>query len=370
MLGQEKQAIGAGVGGERYDFAVIGAGIAGLLAAWRLTQGGHRVLVVDRAESLPAGGGAASGASGAMLVPSFETAGQEAALHRLGLAGRAAWTDLAREIEAAADLSIGFRASGALYAEAWEGDLPEGLRRLDGDAARRIEPCLAASVSGAVWDEGAALVDPVAVLRALLRAFEGAGGRIRLGAGAALGEVGLTLAGARSEATHAIVAAGAWSAALLRPVLPYADRLARPVKGQMLSLVLPGGAPAPRSLVWGHGVYIIPEADGRILIGATQEEAGFDQSTDDKADALRAHAEQLVPCLGGAEETGRWAGFRPASQDGMPVIGGGKGLTVITGQFRNGYLFAPILADWTVAHATGQSLPPEAAVFDLERFAS
>jgi glycine/D-amino acid oxidase-like deaminating enzyme len=136
----------------------------------------------------------------------------------------------------------------------------------------------------------------------------------------------------------------------------------------MIAVAATAGYAPPRHVVWGNEVYLVPRAD-RVLIGATMADAGFDTSvTDAAADWLSARAIGLMPALATWEVVERWAGLRPASPDGLPILGQTsiKGLFAATGQFRNGILFAPALAEnmsrLVLEHA------PVIAAFDPRRF--
>ena len=168
---------------------------------------------------------------------------------------------------------------------------------------------------------------------------------------------------------HVVLAAGAWTGALLeKSRLPGPN--VRPVKGQVLSL-LGKASGGPRRLIWSDEVYVAPHLDGRIIIGATQEETGFDTSLDDeRIDALKAAAIRAIPMLADLVEMERTYGFRPASDDSLPVIGGIglEGLTIASGQFRNGIMFAPLVADAAAQHVLGNRLPDIALPFSAQRF--
>jgi glycine oxidase len=126
-----------------------------------------------------------------------------------------------------------------------------------------------------------------------------------------------------------------------------------------------------RTLASAHG-YMVPRPDGRVIIGSTMEEAGFDAATTPEALAgLRAGAIRLVPALAEAVHAGAWAGLRPATPDGLPVLGEDPdlaGLFYATGHFRNGILLAPITADAIAAAITG-AVDVDLAPFAPARFA-
>jgi glycine oxidase len=147
-----------------------------------------------------------------------------------------------------------------------------------------------------------------------------------------------------------------------------ADVPVTPVKGEMIALAPPTGAPLPGPVIWGNGIYMVPRGD-RLLIGATVEDAGFDTSlTSDARQSLRARAEALMPSLRDWTLADQWAGLRPRSPDGLPLLGptATPGVFIAGGQYRNGILFAPaiakVMADLILGH--GAVIP----AFDPRRF--
>jgi glycine oxidase len=141
----------------------------------------------------------------------------------------------------------------------------------------------------------------------------------------------------------------------------------RPVKGEMIALQSPDGV-VPGPVVWGAGVYLVPRGD-RLLVGATVQEIGFDTTLTAAArDHLRGHAERLMPALKDWRLVDHWAGLRPGSADGLPLLGplGRPDVLVASGQFRNGILFAPAIARHVSAMAQGHEPPIPA--FDPLRF--
>jgi glycine/D-amino acid oxidase-like deaminating enzyme len=136
----------------------------------------------------------------------------------------------------------------------------------------------------------------------------------------------------------------------------------------MIAIQPKSARPLPLQVVWGNEVYVVPRGD-RLLIGATMAEVGFDTSvTDEAANWLSARAIGLMPSLATWDVVERWAGLRPAAPDGAPVLGRTKidGLFVASGQFRNGILFAPAVAEVVSRMVLGQG--GEIAAFDPLRF--
>jgi glycine oxidase len=142
-----------------------------------------------------------------------------------------------------------------------------------------------------------------------------------------------------------VIAAGAWSGTI-EGLPAEAVPPIKPIKGEMLSVAPREVGRLPRHIVWGSGVYMVPRAD-RLLIGATSVDAGFDTSlTDSGAEHLSKNARRLMPETAEWGVTERWAGLRPMSADGLPLLGRTAlgGLFIATGQYRNGILFAPAIA--------------------------
>jgi glycine oxidase len=140
------------------------------------------------------------------------------------------------------------------------------------------------------------------------------------------------------------------------------------VKGEMLALSPPPGAGLPNQVVWGNGVYLVPR-EGRLLIGATMKEAGFDTSITDEAEGwLLDRAIALMPSLASWTLDEHWAGLRPASPDGLPLLGPSHapGLFIASGQYRNGILFTPAIARLMADMLLGKAEPIPA--FDPRRF--
>src|SRR5205814_2197966 len=146
------------------------------------------------------------------------------------------------------------------------------------------------------------------------------------------------------QANAVLVAAGAWSGLL-------EDIPVAPVKGEMIAVAPPPGAVLPAPVVWGEGVYCVPRPHlgdaGRLLIGATVQEKGFDTAiTPEARDQLWGAARRLMPSLKDWTLADHWAGLRPKSPDGLPLLGRSRldGVFVAGGQYRNGILFTPSIA--------------------------
>jgi glycine oxidase len=377
--------------GDRHDVVVVGAGVIGLASAWRLAQRGVSVVVVD-----PAPGSGASGVAAGMLAPVTEARLGEDALWRLNRASWARWPDFAAEVEAASGRSVGFRTDGTLMVALDRDDravLDELAARhsgmgltvevLRGREARALEPGLAPGVRAGLLAADERSVDPTALVPTLRIAAEAAGATV-VGAevervlvddgagratGVALGDGHLLTAGT------VVVAAGCRSATLAG--LPDAARPpVRPVKGQILTLAQPPGDPllsrTVRGIVRGASVYLVPRDDGRVAVGATVEERGWDTTpTAGGAYELLRDALALVPGLDDAAFVAARSALRPGSPDDLPIVGdtGVDGLVVATGHHRNGILLTPITAEAVAAAIAGGAVPDEVGPCDPRRFA-
>ena len=370
------------------DAVVVGAGAVGLAAAWSAARRGLRVVVVEASEP----GAGATGVAAGMLAPVTEADFGEPELVELNLAGARAWPSFTRELEAASGTATGYRATGTLTVAVDRDDAEllhrmHGLQRelgldaewLAGSACRRMEPGLAPRVAGGILAPADHQVAPRALIAALASAFTAAGGELRSGArmlGLETGPGGveavLLEGGDRLPARAVVLATGAESGRL---EVPEAARVpVRPVKGQILRLRARTGAPLPSArVIRTPEVYAVPRADGRLVVGATVEEQGFDVSvTAGGVLELLRRAYECLPAISELELVEARAGLRPAAPDNGPIVGEGAvgGLVWATGHWRNGILLAPITGEAVAALLAGDEPPPEFAPFSPRRFAN
>ena len=348
------------------DVIVVGGGIIGLSTAWQLQRDGAEVVVVD-----PAPGTGASHAAAGMLAPIHEAYWGESHILRLNLAASQAWPAFADAL--GADV-VDYRRNGMLMA-AYDaddkalldnlGDLheQEGLpvERLRSRECRSREPLLAPGVRGGVYSPLDHQVNPRRVVAELLdrvpaipvSATEVTRNRVMVDDG-------------RELACHqVVVAAGAWTGRLLG--LPI-----RPIKGQILRLSGPEGMlqMPVRGMVRGKSVYAVPRSDGEIVVGATQEEQGFDtRVTAGGVYELLRDVLALLPGLSEVDLVETWAGLRPGAPDNAPIIGVGEdGIVYAAGHYRNGILTAPITATAVAAVVQGRKPPVDLSPFSPGRF--
>ena len=362
-----------------FDAIFVGGGAIGLSCAWRAARAGASVAVLERAEP-PAG---ATRVAAGMLAPVGELAFGEPELLEMTLASAQLYPDFVAELEAASGERTGYAHQGALHIaldrdEAGELRRVHDLQRSLGLEAewlpprrcRELEPGLTPSFNGGVHAPGEAAVDPRALTRALLAALAAAEIVVRTGTevvgGIFAGErlVGVrTAAGEELRADAVVLAAGAWSGRA--DWLPeHARPPVRPVKGQIVELRGRDGAAPCERIVASERVYLVPRPDGRLIVGATSEEQGFDTAvTAGGVHELLREAYRLLPDVAEMELVDSLAGLRPGTPDNLPLIGPGaiEGLVLATGHYRNGILLAPLTADAIAAVLEGQQLPEAAA---------
>jgi glycine oxidase len=182
---------------------------------------------------------------------------------------------------------------------------------------------------------------------------------------------GVVLAdGGEVAADKVVLAAGAWSRGIAG-LAPELRPPVRPIKGQMLALRMDPAAPLITHVIWAPGIYLVPRRDGRLIVGATVEERGFDDTlTAGGVLTLLEAAWRAVPAIEELPIDEMWVGHRPGSRDDAPILGPTAldGLICATGHHRNGILLAPITADAIAALALDGTLDPAIAPFGLDRF--
>lgn len=359
----------------------------GLGIGWRLAAAGCTVDIFDRGEA----GRGASWAAAGMLAAGVETEPGEETLLQLNLLSRRLWPGFARAVEEASGCDVGYRDEGTLVVALTRDDVAQlrftfefqrglglDLQWLSGAEARRREPHLHPNAPAAVFSPGDHQVDNRRLVLALREACRRAGARLHehaevTGLDLAGGRAaGVAVGGTRHPADIVVLAAGAWSRDLAG--LPEAARPpVHPVKGQMLALAMDPAAPLLRHVLWAPRAYLVPRREGRLVIGATVEERGFDDRL--TAGGVLALLDGAWRALPGIEELAvaeMWTGFRPGSRDDAPVLGASPvdGLILATGHHRNGILLTPVTVE-AVSRLilTGETLEA-IRPFGLGRFAA
>ncbi len=371
--------------GSRQRIAVVGAGVAGLGAAWELAHRGHHVTIFEARRA----GSAASWAAGGMLAPVAEAEIEGEVVTRFHLAALARWPDFARRLEAASRETLAFEQRGISSVALTPYDeslLERRVRRQrafglevewqSGDEARREEPLLSSHIRTAARTRIEGAVDPRRLVPALVAAATRCGAALReeepvqeiLVSGSAV--TGVRTARGRFACDEVVLAAGAWSGEIAG--LPEAARPSvRPVLGQMVCLRAET-RPLQRP-VRGPRAYLVPRPDGHLLVGATVEERGFDERvTAEGVRLLLEGAFEILPATAEMEWVGAWCGLRPATRDLNPLLGRGaiEGLIYATGHYRNGILSLPLTVEGVAAAAEGRPLPVEAEPFEPRRAAA
>jgi len=335
------------------DFIVVGGGLSGMQVARELSAGGGRVTLLERGEL----GREASWAGGGILSPLHPWRNDDA------VTALVRWSQhyfprFAAELAEETGIDPEWLKSGLLIAEQteaqsampWAQRWDVAIEKVSGDRLKELEPGLAPNEGGGLWLAEVAQVRNPRLLKALARSLALRGVVIREHAEVVeFLEQDERVIGVRTpnETLHAdavVVTAGAWTAALLGSM---ADNWQiAPVRGQMLLFRAEPGQ--VRHILEQGEHYLVPRRDGRVLAGSTMEYVGFDKSTTRQAhDELHAAAVALVPALAQCPVEHHWAGLRPGSAQGIPVIGGHprrRGLYVNAGHFRNGVVTGPASA--------------------------
>lgn len=334
------------------DVTVVGGGVIGYAVAHELARRGACVSILD----MRGAGLGATRASAGILAPYIE--GHLDAVLQLGLASLALYSPFINRVSADAGQEVEYRRSGTLQVARSDDDrahLDSTSRRLraagvahaliDGAEARRLEPGLSDGIIAAlrIGDHGCVRVG--ALMSALVTAVARAGVALQIATVDGLEPrspgVRIRTSLGTTDADAVVIAAGSWSGPLASPSIPV-----RPVRGQIVEFQL--SRPPVAHVVWGDACYMVPWSDGTVLVGATSEDVGFDDSVSSQAtDRLTAAGRALVPALADAPRTDARAGLRPATPDELPVIGRSStlpGVFFATGHYRHGVLLAPLTA--------------------------
>jgi glycine oxidase len=340
------------------DVVIVGAGIVGCAVAYELACRGASVQIVDERAI---GMGATQAAAG-MLAPYIE-AGIGGALLELSVRSLDLFDDFVARVTADAGMAVAYRRTGTLQV-ALDGESMMDLRNmaarleaqgvvlglLDGSAARAAEPHLSDEVVGGliVSTHGFVAADDLA--RALATAARRQGAQVVEGThvrriAPSDGDLVVETDRGSLAGSAVVLAAGSWSGQIevegLSAQLPV-----RPIRGQLVRLGWRG--PSIRRVIWSHRCYVVPWDDGTVLVGATVEDAGFDERT--TVAGVRDLVESvcdLLPHAWTASFLGARVGLRPASVDALPIIGPSRvlpNLMYATGHHRNGILLAPLTA--------------------------
>lgn len=344
-----------------FDAAVIGGGVIGCAIAWRLAQGGMRVVVIERGVI----GREASWAAGGMLAPLAE-ADQADAFFDLAVASRAMYADFARELRTITRIDIEYRTEGTLYLaltdkdeeeleHRWQWQHAAGLnvKKLKADCVHKLEPSLNPKLRWALKFPDDHQVNNRQLMVAVEAAARDVGVEFWTQTEATALEisnaqiVGVETTKKNIATKTVVVAAGSWSSLLkARDDESVIDVSIEPIRGQMIAFETP--SPALEHVVYSSNGYLVPRLSGQVIAGSTTEKVGHDKSvTGDGILSIIAHANEIIPDLSKQPIVETWAGLRPRANDDWPILGKDEqisGLIYATGHYRNGILLTPMTA--------------------------
>jgi len=334
---------------------VIGGGVIGYSVAHALAVRGADVHVID----MRGPGCGATQASAGMLAPYIE--GHDETLLQLGVSSLALYDDFIGALDADAGQTTEYCRSGTLQVSrslSHAEDLSRAGNRLSArdvahklltrEEAWNLEPLLAREVLRGLLVPTHGYVHVGDLMSALTGASHRRGVVSRLdrvtGVEPATNGVRVFTEGSSLAASAVVVAAGSWSGQVVLPDSPSIP--VRPIRGQSIEMEF---ATAPLShVVWGEGCYLVPRRDGSVIVGATVEDVGFNESsTPDGVEFLLSRAREILPSVASARVRDVRVGLRPATADELPLIGWSstmRGVCLATGHYRNGILLAPLTA--------------------------
>lgn len=364
------------------DVIIIGAGVIGLSIAHELLVRGMEVMLIDPHEP----GRGASWAAAGVLAPQGAHPRHLPYLHLL-LNSRDMFTGYAARLYEETGIDIEYRTEGGLhvalddeeaekielrYQHQKELSLP--VEKLSGDDVRKLEPALSPETRCGLLFEGMHQVENRLLTEALATAVKKRGGHLEIGdpaTGLIIKKervVGVTLPAEQIGADKVIIAAGAWSGILNH--IPGMTLPVQPVRGQMLALDI-RGLQSMQRVINGLGLYLVPRRNDRLLAGATVEKTGFDtRVTAAGIHHILTQAIRMAPGLAPAPILETWAGLRPRSKDGKPILGPMPmdGLFVAAGHHRNGILLSPVTAALMADCITTGDIPADMQPFLIDRF--
>ncbi len=365
---------------EHLDAIVIGGGIVGLACARKLAACGRRVTIVERGRA-----GAEASAAAAGILAAQAECDPDSPLLPLALLARDHHAELACTLHEETGIDVDRSSHGLLFLAFGAAEEAALDRAAEAQRARGLpveilgqaeiqeaEPNLNPAARRALYFAADRRVDNVRLTRAL--AASAVAGGVSLLCGRPV--TGLIVerervAGVRAGATElrapvVVNAMGAWAGLLPGDPWPAA---VEPVRGQIVAFdTVP---PLLRHVVYSHRGYLVPRSDGRLLAGSTAERAGFDKSvTAGGMHAVLSTALEIAPALADMRVAETWAGLRPGTPDGLPVLGPGalRGLFHACGLYRNGILLGPLVGELVAGVVLGEAPRVDLSRFSFERF--
>jgi glycine oxidase len=369
---------------------IVGGGVIGLSIGWQLAKAGCGVSIYERNYA----GRSASWSAAGMLAPLAEVHFEEKALLQLGNLSLQMYPEWVEALEADSGMSVGYRTEGTLIVGLDQDDARElkhlyesqqflnlPCKWLTGAEAREMEPLLSPKVTAAIFSPNDHQVDNRLMVEALIVAYQRAGGSLYENMPVEKIEIrdvkarGVWVEGVLDNGDVIVLAAGCWSneieglPGIVKPPL-------RPVKGQILALQMEAGVILQKVIrtiraKYLTDVYLAPKNDARLVIGATNEEMGFDtRLTAGGLFELLRGAWEAVPGVYDLPIVETWTGLRPGSRDNAPILGetAVENLVMATGHYRNGILLAPVTAREIAALVLTGQTSEVIAPFQLSRF--
>ncbi len=364
---------------------IIGAGIIGLSIGWYLSKEGIDVTIFEKNEA----GKGATWASAGMLAARSEIEPGEEYLLQLLIDSKNLWPSFAEELIQESKIDIGYRKEGTILIALDYDDASKlkshynylkkigiDVEILSSEKILEIEPFLNPNLIMGLYSKEDHQVDNRLVTLALKEAFIKSGGILKERTEVKKVVItndeieGIIAKDEFYKFDFVILSAGAWSP-LIEGIPKHVIPPVRPVKGQALSIQMDPSNPIIKHVIWGPEAYLVPKNDGRLVVGATVEEVGFDNNiTVSAVYSLLKACWEMVPSISEFPIKEIWSGFRPGSRDDAPILGPTriKGLIMATGHHRNGILLAPITAKGITEFIVKGVLPSYIKRFTLDRF--
>ncbi len=331
---------------------IVGGGVIGLSIGWQLLRAGFTVDIYEESTA----GQATSRVAAGMLSPYTEAGFEDREMWQLGRKSLSLYPRFLQELKEDSGISVELKQTGSLYAaldsddrsvikRIYENKVSEGMpvHWLSGDEARDREPLLSPRVTSAIWIPDECQIDNLALLEALKQAFCRKGGKLLERCTVQeLQPEGIRLSNGQAiKGRPIIVCAGPWSQKLARHKLAM-----RPIKGQILTLKMPPNYRVQR-MIRTPRIYLVPKRDGTLRVGATSEDIGMNRDiTAGPLWELLEYAKEIVPSIYEMPVDQIEVGFRPLSDNHLPIVEERSGYYFATGHGRSGILLAP----WTAYH--------------------